>query len=1330
MLSLSSLNSSLKHHTPGGLPLPSSVPNPLSLFHTKSVITKSLDQTYFKVDVPKHARKLEERERWLYIDRIDPNFGIKGNNQEVYIRRAYRRIESSNLFNPITIKDVSLVEIAGHKKVEGTSYMLVQESRLEELAKVEEILRDEKKRLQEQCVWALTDTNITLNVPTFATRMAVHNLCDADMRRFAGEISRLKNGWAEYFRDSKYDRNDDFMRDSFVTNAPLVQRAMKLKIAKEAEEAKRLRRENDTMNYEDDLSRLTRMYQEAEERRLDYDRYCVLSARYGCYTEEEYYKDRYPGKRYWNRATRATRSFQRVWGAWWSVQLKIRNKACTLIQKIWRGHYAYRRWHPLIKIRMRVGKRAYMIYSLFKWKRYVYLVKYCRDIFTWYRNTEVRNCYNAWRNYARHEKSERMERIRINIVRVTKRGMLNCFNAWARFIADQKKTKARLKRMMSNPCFDKWVRYTDYCRYVKKINKNATIIQSYIRMFPALWQYKKFKRVKKWFQARFRVEKTRINLYKETLEKWNVEEKERRHVLGCENERRRMARLQAILQEKEKANLAALKRHLNTISGRQQLNKMAAALELELLGISAQSNKLTFPFMNKGIKIAAKVDSIVSRVGEGGVVASGSTIPVCSPSLKQYHDKCFSVSTLPQSYYFRSLAERYLTERCVGVTQELEKHEFYAKTPTFLQCPDPACRAICISEEQFEAHLYANAVHKKTPKHFMNLLMMMRHEGFRGCIRNYLEKLAPAADREAPLEHISKFNARPSSRERAAAFFGAIMRGASFNLSSSIDFQQSFSSSASFLRGSYANLQDLLSRGGSFSFAPGSMLQNQNSTTVPSPNADEQLHPLLAMNQSPQQMGGDGRDGVSVKRPSRSSSSPSQTPIGKRRNALYKNTLAPTLHYFDAWLSIQDFKKKMPSSPDYYIQGMQIYDTFLRRGTAPRCLDLTFPTKEVVLARLERIKQAGDVRNRNFLCSVENSPSNEKKSCMSSLFRYVGLSSASLLVEWSEETTLVPSLFDEIEWECFCKILDEMGSKGRDEFDDDDMFDDEEGDGNVAGRNSKKRQFMVEAWGGGEMLFAPPESELGPLTENADGVINDAGSRGSSRGGNSRGSSRGNSRGRSKGSSRRNRKTKDTDDKIFVGLNVFTVHHDESDHSYDESNFCVEFRNSNEGRVLRELRIKEHRKKSKAWFLDWWEMRLKKESKWARLFWTRNDMINKLGTTTTEVATRKLYDLVVDELVQGELEKLVVRKRHDEQAVHEHSRAIVAETMDWTTSNICEELYDTTLRALVDIMLQEHKTRVTLMVFCGMEEKKLEKKLLIDMNRRNEAAELFKDLFG
>ena len=36
-----------------------------------------------------------------YPEKIDPNFGVSGDTQEVYIRRSYRRIASSQLFNPL-----------------------------------------------------------------------------------------------------------------------------------------------------------------------------------------------------------------------------------------------------------------------------------------------------------------------------------------------------------------------------------------------------------------------------------------------------------------------------------------------------------------------------------------------------------------------------------------------------------------------------------------------------------------------------------------------------------------------------------------------------------------------------------------------------------------------------------------------------------------------------------------------------------------------------------------------------------------------------------------------------------------------------------------------------------------------------------------------------------------------------------------------------------------------------------------------------------------------------------------------------------------------------
>ena len=108
---------------------------------------------------------------WLKPDTIDPNFGVQGKSQDRFIRRTFRRLETSALFVPAKGKNIDLGELDKvdfqHKR-----FVLVEESRLHELSKYEDILREERDLLGKQCTWILSDGESVLNprIPIPATR--------------------------------------------------------------------------------------------------------------------------------------------------------------------------------------------------------------------------------------------------------------------------------------------------------------------------------------------------------------------------------------------------------------------------------------------------------------------------------------------------------------------------------------------------------------------------------------------------------------------------------------------------------------------------------------------------------------------------------------------------------------------------------------------------------------------------------------------------------------------------------------------------------------------------------------------------------------------------------------------------------------------------------------------------------------------------------------------------------------------------------------------------------------------------------------------------------
>ena len=476
--------------------------NPLSLFPAKKADT--ITRGFHEHTIPRCQRELEKLDRWLHIDKIDPQFGIQGDSQEIYIRRSYRRMGSSKIFNQLNPKDASLEELVGPKVslTEGRKFLLVEESRLGELARYENVLREEKELLGEQCAWLLSEDGVANNphIPIPATRLAVHNLCESKMRSMAKQLLELGIQWNQYCKQKHYDRPHITAKDGltpFLKSTPLAQRGLKMLMVRDAESSFKLRMDRDTMSFEDDQSYLVGLYLNAQERRRDYDRYFVLATRYGHYSVDEFYKDNFPGFRYWKNAVQATRMFQELWNRYWSVMKVRRYRAARFMQTLWRSYSAYKQWHPIIRMRLVMGKRTYFRMCWLLWWEYIRLVKRIKAAIEYHVQLVIsrkNDCFFGWKKLYTDEKNRKKGILLRFIARIKNGWLIATFQAWRGYSNSIVSCKRRLRRLFGFPHFDVWCEYVEHVKFMKKLYKSAACCQSLVRMFLMRRLYRKKKR--------------------------------------------------------------------------------------------------------------------------------------------------------------------------------------------------------------------------------------------------------------------------------------------------------------------------------------------------------------------------------------------------------------------------------------------------------------------------------------------------------------------------------------------------------------------------------------------------------------------------------------------------------------------------------------------------------------------------------------------------------------------------------------------------------------------------------------------------------------------
>ena len=641
------------------------IENPLKRFPSKS---RRMAPYFRSLDAPtNHAAEIEKRERWLQLDRLDPDFGISTtassgggagpSTQEVFLRRSYRRLESSSLFFPPRM-GASLSELSPPPAPENRRFVLVQESRLRELAQFEAILKEERDALGEQCAWILSDYHIDARIPVPATRAAVSNLCDADMRRLASEMALLHRTWRAYYRQQHYDRDE--ARTALPWNSylggrdnktPLAQRPAKLVLLLQGQDARQLKRERDTMLFEDDLSFLVTAHHRAAARKRDYDRYFVLATRYGHMTEAEFRRDERPGRRYWVRALDGCLKFQRVWGAYWAVQSLRRFKGAKQFQKIVRGYLAYKKFHPLIIFRLKYGKSSYLKYSLRLWRQYIGIIKMCRESIAFFMENWVAKCLAAWKTFSEASKADKMRIATQNRQRAMNAGLVKTFHALASNAKRQKYVKMKARRLLGMPHFDMWCEYVAISKFLKRQFKSAAMCQSLVRKFLArrLYVAKRLVGVKLGLVMRCRhlVDQRRCAAVRVTYAEWKEATQESRSMSLSNDERARLESMQQAAVESEKKGRKDLKRHLKSFHGRAQL------------------------------ELAPKNSLLQARESA------------------------------------RESAEQDLVRRCADLHRKTGQRDFNVRFPPAFRCVDPACCTTFTSEEQYHSHFRLADNHRR-----------------------------------------------------------------------------------------------------------------------------------------------------------------------------------------------------------------------------------------------------------------------------------------------------------------------------------------------------------------------------------------------------------------------------------------------------------------------------------------------------------------------------------------------------------------------------------------------------------------------------------------
>jgi len=512
-------------------------------------------------------------------------------------------------------------------------------------------------------------------VPTPKIAHALKSLSDNQFRILLKDWNALQATWHDHVKKHHYNKaflfreyteskvasathEQEGAKEWLLKVAPIEDRVRKLKYAEGALKSFLRRHERDSMLYEDDRSFLYNKMYEARDRSVDYERYVFLCGMFGPMSVKDWEKcGARPGLAYWVRATAAALKIQHKWDQYWSTYKLRRYRAARWIQTLWRKHYCLVNIAPLIRIRLRFGKRTYYYYCWASWNRYNYMVRNIRRLLLFHKYNWSRKTMASWKQFVlirTAEKKEIMRKFKKRFdVRSEKFHRLHAYATRSRYL------KCLLRNYYYIPQFKMWVEYTKNNKLRRKLGRVLVPLQAFVRMRQQKAHYHKLIKSKR-IMVRFckllrsicRVKSKREEHIDQRLIEWKPAELIRRADTKDELERRRQLREIQLAEEKCVEAIAAMQKHFRSWS-----TNGATQIRDELR---------------------------MNIAGE----CLGSLKP--DPSIISYKQMEYA-----------------LLRRCYIATYEESKFEYRIKKPPLFVCADPLCGKMFSSNEQYIEHVEA-----------------------------------------------------------------------------------------------------------------------------------------------------------------------------------------------------------------------------------------------------------------------------------------------------------------------------------------------------------------------------------------------------------------------------------------------------------------------------------------------------------------------------------------------------------------------------------------------------------------------------------------------
>ncbi|CAN0214400.1 unnamed protein product, partial [Scytosiphon promiscuus] len=414
-------------------------------------------------------------------------------------------------------------------------FVLVPAKDLKELRRMEGALRRERGVLNAHCLTALAEGEVSAHRPLELTRMAVHGACGREMadalREYrswiaknrgsggrdggGGGISKAVKRAATADPETALARYKASLtavpaasgsvcgagkrarevaskeRVAELRRTPAGWRALRWVMMQRQAELRNQAAETAAMFSEEMEQRHKESrYQEAWERRHDYDLYCVLAGQFWPLEAEAFRSCTRPGKKLFLDIQSPARVIHRMWKKCWPFRKDRKRRGCIGLQALWRGRLTRKRWRPIVRLRIRHGRRSIIHPCFSSWTRFARVRRWARRRFEEIEGHWERACFAAWAEWTSNRAAEKQRKLERAGRTLRNIAAYRSFRSWKTYTSTTHRAHQLYARAVGYPSMAAWIIFVDEARRQRKRRGAAVTIQRHARGYSGRIRYR------------------------------------------------------------------------------------------------------------------------------------------------------------------------------------------------------------------------------------------------------------------------------------------------------------------------------------------------------------------------------------------------------------------------------------------------------------------------------------------------------------------------------------------------------------------------------------------------------------------------------------------------------------------------------------------------------------------------------------------------------------------------------------------------------------------------------------------------------------------------